>query len=185
VLARRAIAADSDDAVAVVLAGFVLVMVARDYGAGLKAVRRAVEKNPGSGFVNFIAGTAHLFGGDSDESLPLTQRAMALGPLDPSFFMYLMVAGWAHLFSGRPEQALELLERSAALYPDWDSTYWGLVPAYVQLGRFTEARAALAKFLSLAPGMTVSGLRKLLPIRNSESLQLTLAGLAKAGLPEC
>jgi hypothetical protein len=34
-----------------VLGGFVLVMVARDWGNGLGAVRRAVERNPGSGFV--------------------------------------------------------------------------------------------------------------------------------------
>jgi adenylate cyclase len=183
-LARRALAAGSDDAVAVVLAGFVLVMVARDYRTGLDAVRRALERNPGSGFVNFMAGTALLFAGDPQDSLALMERAMALGPLDPSFYMYLMVAGWAQLFSGRPAEALELAERSASLNPDWDSTYWGLIPAYVQLGRLPEARAALSKFLSLAPGMTVSGLRQLLPIRNQASLELVLDGLGKAGLPD-
>ena len=159
-------------------------MVARDYDTGLDAVRRALERNPGSGFVNFLAGTALVFGGDPEDALALVERAMALGPLDPSFYMYLMVAGWAHLFSGRPAQALELAERSAALYPDWDSTYWGLIPAYVQLDRLPEARAALAKFLSLAPGMTVSGLRQLLPLRSHASLEMVLDGLRKAGLPE-
>jgi len=183
-LARRALAAGSDDAVAVVLAGFVLIMVARDYRAGLDAVRRALERNPGSGFVNFMAGTALLFAGDPQDSLALMERAMALGPLDPSFYMYLMVAGWAQLFGGRPAEALDLAERSASLNPDWDSTYWGLIPAYVQLDRLPEARAALSKFLSLAPGMTVSGLRQLLPIRNPASLELVLDGLRKAGLPD-
>jgi adenylate cyclase len=183
-LARRALAAGSDDAVAVVLAGFVLVMVARDHRAGLDAVRRAVERNPGSGFVNFMAGTALLFAGDPLDSLALMERAMAFGPLDPSFYMYLMVAGWAQLFSGHPAEALELAERSASLNPDWDSTYWGLIPAYVQLDRLPEARAALCKFLSLAPGMTVSGLRQLLPISNQASLELVLDGLRKAGLPD-
>src|SRR5262245_56873620 len=64
-----------DDAVAVVIAGFVLmmagfvlVMVARDYRAGIDAVR-AVERNPGSGFVNFLAGTALVFGGDPADAL--------------------------------------------------------------------------------------------------------------------
>jgi adenylate cyclase len=183
-LARRALAAGGDDAVSVVLAGFVLVMVARDYRAGLDAVRRALERNPGSCFVNFMAGTALLFGGDSEQSLAVTKRAMALGPLDPSFYMYLMVAGWAELFSGRPAEALELVERSAALNPDWDSTYWGLIPAYVQLDRLAEARAALDRFLSLAPGMTVSALRQLLPIRSQASLEMVLDGLRAAGLPD-
>jgi adenylate cyclase len=183
-LARRALAAGSDDAVAVVLAGFVLVMVARDHRAGLDAVRRALERNPGSGFVNFMAGAALVFAGDPQDALSRIERAMALGPLDPSFYMYLMVAGWSHLFSGRPAEALELAERSASLNPDWDSIYWGLIPAYVQLDRLPEARAALIKYLSLAPGTTVSGLRQLLPIRNQASLEMVLDGLRKAGLPD-
>jgi adenylate cyclase len=183
-LARRALAAGGDDAVAVVLAGFVLVMVARDYRAGLDAVRRAVERNPGSGFVNFIAGTALVFGDYPKEALVLLQQAMALGPLDPSFFMYLMVAGWAELFSARPTQALDLAERSLGLNPDWDSTYWCMIPAYVQLDRLPEAQATLPKFLSLAPGMTVSGLRRLLPFRTQSSLEMVLEGFRKAGLAE-
>ena len=98
--------------------------------------------------------------------------------------MYLMAAGWAQLFSGRPAEALELAERSVSLNPDWDSTYWGLIPAYIQLDRLPEARAALSKLLSLAPGMTVSRLRQLLPIRNQVSLEMVLDGLRKAGLPD-
>jgi adenylate cyclase len=183
-LARRAIVAGSEDAMALVAAGFVLVMVARDYDTGLDAVRRALKLNPGSGFVAFLSGTALLFGGNPDDALVHGERAMALSPLDPGFFMFLSIAGIAHLFSGRPELALELARRSAALYPDWDSTYWLLVPAYVQLDRPTEARAALAKLMSLSPGLTVSGARERLPIRNRASLDMILDGLRKAGLPE-
>jgi Flp pilus assembly protein TadD len=147
-------------------------------------VRRALERNPGSGFVNFMAGATLVFAGDPQDALVRIERAMALGPLDPSFYMYLMVAGWSHLFSGHPAEALELAERSASLNPDWDSIYWGLIPAYVQLDRLPEARAALIKYLSLAPGTTVSGLRQLLPIRNQASLEMVLDGLRKAGLPD-
>jgi adenylate cyclase len=98
--------------------------------------------------------------------------------------MYLMVAGWAQLFSGHPAQAIELSERSLALYAEWDSTYWCLIPAYVQLDRLPAAQAILPKFLSLAPGMTVSGLRQLLPFRNPSSLDMILDGFRKAGLAE-
>jgi TolB-like protein/class 3 adenylate cyclase/Tfp pilus assembly protein PilF len=183
-LARRAIAADSDDATALVLAGFVLYMVGRDYTTGLDAVGRAVERNPGAGFVNFLAGTALVYGGEPERALLLLQRAMMLGPLDPSYYMYLMVAAWAELFSGRPNEALTLAERSVALYPDWDSTYWALIPAYVQLERLPDAQAALAKYQLLAPGMTISELRRLLPFRYPAPLDMTLDGLRKAGLPE-
>lgn len=181
-LARRALATGSDDAVAVGLAGFALVMAGRDYGAGLDAVRRAVGRNPGSGFVNFLAGTAMVFGDDTESGLEVLQRAMALGPQDPSFFMYLTVAAHGELFRGRPAQAAEFAERSAALNPDWDTTYWLLVAAYVQLERMSEARAALAKLLVLAPATTIAKLRHGLPMKNPASTEMILDGLRKAGL---
>lgn len=184
VLARRAAAAGSDDPLAVVLAGFVLVMAGRDYGAGLDGVRRAVERNPGSGQVNFLAGTALVCGGDPEAGLALAERAMTLGPLDPGYFMFLAVAGLAHLFSGRPAKALELAQRSAALNPGWDTAYWALIPACVQLDRLPEAQAALGKFLPLAPGMTVSALRDCLPLRDGGSRDMILDGFRTAGLPE-
>ena len=182
--ARRAAAAGKDDAVALAVAGFVLVLVAGDYGHGLGAVQRAVEKNPGSGLVNFMAGGAQAFGGDPEIAIPLLERAMALGPLDPMFFLCLNAASMAHLFSGRPAKALELAERAVALNPNFDSTYWCLAAAYAQLDRLDEARAAVSKLVQLAPGTTVSTWRRQLQAPNAASLEMILDGLRKGGLPE-
>jgi adenylate cyclase len=184
-LARRAVTSGSDDAVALVLGGVVLVMVARDYDSGLDAVRRALERNPGSGFVALMASTALYYGGDPQGSLVHVERAMKLSPLDPGFFMFLTIAGLVDLTNGRPDRALEMAKRSVALYPDWDLTYILLIVALVRLGRLAEARAALPKFISLAPGLTtVSMLRKQLPLRNSTSLDVILDSFREAGLPE-
>ncbi len=183
-LARRAVAAGSEDAMALVVGGFVLVMVARDYDTGLDAVRRALKLNPGSGFVALMASAALAFGSNAEDALMQAERAMALSPLDPGFFMFLSIAGFAHLFSGRPDQAMDLEKRSIALYPDWDTAYWALVAAYVQLDRLADARVALAKLRSLSHGLTVSGARQRLPIKNPASLDMILDGLRKAGLPE-
>ncbi len=154
-LARRAIVAGAEDAMALVAAGFTLVMVARDYDAGLDAVRRAVGLNPGSGFVAMLSTAALVFGGDPQAALTHVERAMALSPLDPVYHLYLTTAGIAHLFLGHLDQALELGKRSASLNPDWDVTYWLLVSAYVRLDLLAEARAALAKLLVVAPGLTI------------------------------
>jgi adenylate cyclase len=182
-LARRALAAGSDDALALATGGFTLVMVARDYDNGLDALRRALARNPGSGFIAFLASTALAMAGNPQESLVQAERAMALSPLDPAFFLYLTIAGMAQLFSGQPDRALELARRSASLYADWDSTYWVLVPAYVQLGRLAEAEAALARLRLLAPGLTVSSARQRFPIRDPASMAMILDGLRTAGLP--
>jgi adenylate cyclase len=160
------------------------VMVARDYDTGLDAVRRAYELNPGAGFVAMLSSAALVFGGDPEDALVHAERAMALSPLDPGFHMYLTIAGLAHLFSGRPERALELAKRSVALYPEWDTTYWLLVPSYVRLGHTAEARVALAKLISLTPGFMASSARQRLPIRNPAFLDMVLDAFKKAGLPD-
>jgi TolB-like protein len=183
-LARRAAAAGNDDAVALALAGFALVAVGRDYSTGLDAARRAVEQNPGSSFVNFMAGSAMVWSDDLENGLILLERAMALGPLDPSFFMNLVMVAAAELCRDRPERAIELAQRSAALNPNWDSACWVLAAAYARLDRLEEARAALANFLAQWPAATVTTLRRRLPFRSGPSFDMILDGLRKAGLPE-
>lgn len=183
-LAHRAASAGSDDALALVLAGIVLAHVPRERAAGVDAARRAVERNPGSGFINFAAGTAMLFGGDPARAMTLLERAMAMGPLDPSFYMYLALASWTHLFTGNHGKALELAQRSVVLNPNWESVYWVLIPAYVALDRLPEARAALPALLSLSPDTTVSKLRRLLPLSDPTHAEMILDSLRKAGLPE-
>ena len=59
-----------------------------------------------------------------------------------------------------------------------------MIPAYVQLDRLPEAEVALKKYRSLAPNMTISELRRLLPLRDPAALEMTLDGLRAAGLPE-
>jgi len=182
--ARQVAATGTDDAVALVLAGFALAMVTHDWDAGLHMSRRALERNPGSGFVNLIAAFVENFCGDPEQGLVLGERARALNPLDPAFFIYLLAGSFSHLFCGRPAQALAFAQRSVALYADWDSTYWTLITSYVQLGRLEEARQALLKLRALAPGLTVSALRRSLPYRNPASVNMIVDAMSTAGLPE-
>lgn len=182
-LARRALSADDGDAINIVLGGFTLVMLKQDYATGLEAVRRAVHVNPGSGFVNAMAGCALIFGDDPEAGLGHVERAMALAPLDPSFFSHLSVAGYAQLSCGRADLAAELAERSLALNSQWDSTYWVLIAAYTQLDRLSEAKTIATRLMTLLPKATVSKYGKSLPIRNAQSLEMVLNSLQQAGLP--
>ncbi len=182
--ARRALAAGSDDAKAVALGGFVLVMLRQDYVAGLDALHRSVEMNPGSGFVTAMAGSGLVFGDVIETGLQLMERAMALCPKDPSFFSFLTVAASGRLFTGNPEMAIELANRSVALNPGWDSTYWVLITAYTQLGRTEEAAAAARKLLVVYPEASAARYERVLPIRNPESLAMVIRSLRDAGIPD-
>jgi len=183
-LARAAIATGSDDANAIVTAGFVLVMLGRDYDAGLAAVRRALDLNRNSAIVSILSGWANNMGGDLDEALTSFQRAQRLSPSDPGAFFFVTGAAMAHLLSGRYAEAAEGAARSAATYADWDTTYWVLAPAYVHLDQIDKARAAVAKLLLLTPGATVSRFRTQLPFKDEGRLAIVLDGLRRAGLPE-
>jgi adenylate cyclase len=183
-LAHRAIAADRNDAHVMVTAGFVLLMVARDYERGVQAVDRAKELNPNIAFVTMLIGVSQTFAGDPEEALIHFDNAIRVSPGDPGAFFFYALAGLSHLFCGRPVEAHELARKAARMYSDWDSIYWALIPALVQLGRTDEARSNLPKFLELSPNATVTRLGELLPVRNPDYLNLILDGMAKAGLPE-
>lgn len=183
-LARRAIGADRDDAQVMAAAGFVLVMVARDYEQGLQATERALELNPNMAFVSMLVGWSHVYGGDPARAVTCFENAIRVSPADPGAFFFYTGAATGHLFCGRPAEACELAKKSARMYADWDTTYWVLIPALVQLGRMQEARFAVTKFLELSPTATISQLRELMSLRNTEYLNLTLDGMAAAGLPK-
>lgn len=183
-LARSAIATESDDAAAIAAAGFVLVMVGRDFDTGLAAVRRAVALNPNNVNVSLFAGWANNFGGDLDEALEHFERAQRLSPSDPGLFLFLTGQAMAHLLSGRYVQAAELALKSAAIYPSWDTSYWVLATANAELGRVDATREAVGRLLSLSPGVTIAQFARATPFADPGRLAILQDGLLKAGLPE-
>ena len=183
-LAQRALAADRDDVMVLVVAGFALVMLARDVTQGLEAVNRARELNPNIAFVNFLVGAALNICGEPEAGLQCIEAAIRVSPGDPGAFFFYTGAAMSHLMCGRPQQACDLASRSARMYADWDTTYRILAAALAQLDRMQEARAAVAKLRELSPQITLSRLRSNWPIRDTETLERILGGLRSAGLPE-
>lgn len=182
-LARAALATGSDDANAVGMAGFVLLMTGREYEAALSAIRRATNLNPNNVLVLAHAGFAYCMAGDLQEAILCFQRARRLSPVDPGAFFFLAGEAQALLLSGQYSECVEFARRSAATYDGWDSTYWYLAAACGHLGWTDEANKAIAKILSLSPGTTVSRIHNL-PIQDERRLAILLDGLRKAGLPE-
>lgn len=183
-LARRALAEDSDDANVIATAGFVLVMVGRDFDAGMAAVRRAAALNPNNALVSNFAGTANVVAGDLDEALTHLERAERLSPSDPAAFLFMTGQAIAHLFAGRYAKAAEIAAKSATINPDWDWTYLVLARAAAEMGELDIARHAVANILRLSPGLTISVLAKTVPFADPSRRAKWLDGLRKAGLPD-
>ncbi len=183
-LARSVLAADTDDANAVAIAGFVVVMVGRDFDVGLAALRRSVGLNPNNTFILMNSGWANAFAGDLGEALAQLNRARMLNPNDPAAFFVVTGLAMVSLLSGRYAEAAELAAKSAALYGDWDATYCVLCIALAHAGRIDEARAAAARLVALLPGATISSWASKLPLRDPEHVALVKEGLRIAELPE-
>lgn len=182
--ARRALDFGADDAKAVVLGGFTLVMLRQDYGVGMDALRRAVEINPGSGFVTYMAGCGLVFGDETEAGIRLIERGIALGPKDPNMFAMLTVAAAGRLFSGEPETALALVNRAMSHHATLDSVHWVRTAALCNLGRTEEARAAARKLLDVYPQASASHYERVLPIRNRQSLAMVIDALRETGVPD-
>jgi adenylate cyclase len=183
-LARRAIAADRDDADATSLAGFILAILDRDYTSSLEAVQHALEINPNSATVCWTAGWVHVFGGEPEVALPLAERLQRLSPNYMQVHFVFNTLAIANLILGRFQEAVEFAARSARHYPDLDVTYWILIPAYSHTGRIEEAEKTVGKLLELQPEACISGFRQQLPFKNPEHLQILLEGFEMAGLPQ-
>ncbi len=183
-LAREALAANMDDANPVALAGFVLMMIGRDYDAGLAALHRAVDLNRNNAFVAMLAGWANAFAGDPSEAMSLLLRARALSPWDPASFYIVSGLAMANLLAGHYAEAADRATQSLALNGEWDATFYVLAIAHSYLGRIDDARADAAKLVALVPDASISHWRKMLPIRDPARLAFLENGLRIAGLPE-
>ena len=183
-LARRALANAQGDAAVLALCGNVLVNIGQDYDRGMQIVANAVETNPNNQTVLIWAGIAKIHYGNLEESLAHSRRAILMSPGDPTAHLPMSAIAHAYMALGNYEEALKAAERSLAVNPDYDATYWMLIAANAQLGRMDEAQRWLAKFRTLAPGVTINSIRAGQPAKDPSRMAAILEGLRLAGLDE-
>jgi adenylate cyclase len=179
--ARKALAAGSDDANIVAIAGFVVATIGRDPQSGLATLRRASAINPHSALVCNFVGTANLFAGDLEEAQSRLEMAKRLSPADPTGFLLTTALGCSHLLSGEPETALTLCAQSAAMNPNWDFTWWIQAAAAGERSDDAKAREALANLSRLRPEAPIA-FPAFRVFTDPARRDLILRGLTKTGL---
>ena len=95
--------------------------------------------------------------------------------------MWLSTLSLAYYQSRDYERAREVADTATQRGPHYPLAQRAHASALAQLGRLKEARAALAKFLKLAPGYTYEGGKASFPFRDSEDLDHSFEGIRKAG----
>ena len=164
--------------------GNALIQVSREYELGLATVRRAVEANPNNVEVMILAGIGNCQCGSLDDAVTYFHRALRLSPADPYAFITLTGIAHVQMILGKYAEALAFAERSLAVNASFNPTYWMLIAANAQLGRADEARRWLARFRSLAPGITIARIKAGQPAYDPARAAAILEGLRLAGLDE-
>ncbi len=152
--AERALAADSDDAVVLAIAGSELRCFDSESERGCALVERAFELNPNSNLVSNLAGFARASRGDWEAAIQCHQRALLLCPGAPERFWSLTGIAQACLSARRPDEALEWARKSLDAYDGLDWTYSVAAAAYGMTGDWENARLALKAALALHPTWT-------------------------------
>jgi tetratricopeptide (TPR) repeat protein len=173
------------------LAHFIKALIALGNGepdASLAELNAAVAAN--RNFADALAEKGHylIVHGRSAEGIDLTEQALRLDPSDPArgLWQYYLCDAYAHLAEW--ERVVEACQKSAAMSPAVGWPYFGLVAAYGWLGRFDEARDAIAELKQRWPFASVQFYNRIPGVisepKFTSELQRILEGLRKAGLRE-
>ena len=125
--------------------------------------------------------------GRPEETFQLVEKAIRLSPRDSNLGEWYIHIGVARFMMDQLEEAIIWLRRATEANPEIALSSLILASACSLAGRREEARAALSRYLTLYPGITVSKLRRMRYSNHPAYLawlEHYYEGLRKAGLPE-
>jgi adenylate cyclase len=175
--AKRAMAIEPDDPLALIAYGYTLSMSGRRDRA-VEVLRRAVELNPSSALANWALGATMRMAGHHDEAIGWVEKAIRLSLHDELMHEFLFTIASAHFLAGRYEQTVEYARRSLDVRADRPGNYRLLAAACGLLVRTEEATRALGHLRRLAPDFHPDHLRVFLP---EAAVQRYVEGLKAAG----
>ena len=152
---NRALDADPDCTLALVMDGLVKTNLTRRHDEAVESYDRALDLCPNDPLGWLLRGTLHAFRGNGAEAVAFTDRALSLTPLDPHRFYYTSLAATANLAAGNYERVLELGQESLRLNRTHTSTIRAIGVAHARMGHETEARAMGDLLRKLEPDLTV------------------------------
>jgi TolB-like protein/class 3 adenylate cyclase len=183
-LARQALEAERDDADTIWQAAYTLFFLAGEAAMAAAALDRALALNPNAAHAWMARGYIHAQRNQPEAAIEAIERARRLSPFDPFTFSCAANTAIAHLAARRFEQAIEWADRALHDQPRLVGARRVKIAANAHLGRLDEARAELSRVLATDAKLTIAGFREYAHFMAPEVLELYVAGLRKAGMPE-
>ena len=181
-LIDRALQEDSSDAMVLVQAGALHLILANDERRAFALLGAAEALNPNSLLIANIAAYCFWYAGHIESSIKRHLRALHLAPSVPEAVWSMNGLAQSYLSAGRPDEALHwglrVLERTESL----DSAHCVVAAAYVHLGQQARAEDRIRRALALWPDLSV---KRLIAFKRAPKAQFRLLedGLLRSGLP--
>jgi adenylate cyclase len=110
--ANAALKGSTDDAAALAIAGFVITLLSKDHGAGLKAIDRGLSINPSCATALYLAAIANAVSGRGAQAREHAKRALRLSPFDLLVYLAHFAQGLASIQEERYEEAANHLDQA-------------------------------------------------------------------------
>ena len=161
-------------------------MMLGEHDAAIEEQETAMALNPNAALAHYGRAFVLTLIGRAEEALDGYDEALRLSPRDPLAFAMMTMRSFALIMLHRYDEAVEWARRSqrqpSVGHVSW--LYAHEASALAHLGHVDEARAALARALTIHPTFSVSFIDTVLPIRSPADRDHYIDGLRKAGLPE-
>jgi adenylate cyclase len=154
----------------------------RQFKKAVAESERAVELNPNGADAYVLLAGAVGCSGRWEESLEYAKRSMRLDPL-PSLINF-WILGRAHFMTGQYDKAIETFKKALQINPNYMLAHVFLAACYSSMDRQAEAATAAKEVLRINPRFSIESYAKRLPFKNKADIELNVAALRKAGLPE-
>jgi adenylate cyclase len=183
-LGREALQDGADDPSVLWMVGFAMWQLRVDLEGALELYDRSLALNANCPQALTLRGWALASAGRLDEAIPSLLQALRLSPFDPEAFFTMSAIGCAYMLARRFDEAIKWTSRALREHPTFAPALRFHAVCLVELGRMGEARDTVAHLLQLEPGLTISTLRRRVPVFDAKLMNAFLGGLRKAGLPE-
>jgi TolB-like protein/class 3 adenylate cyclase len=153
--ARTALASGMDDAAALSIAAWVVIVLTKERELAMAAIERALSLNPSCATAHYFAALINSFANDPAATALHANCALRLSPFDPSAFEAHLALGMVAVGQGEFEAAVSCFAKGAQINPRHSlfPLMQGITLALA--GRTNESAALIRRGLELEPGFRI------------------------------
>jgi adenylate cyclase len=155
----------------------------REPDQAVLTLRHGLEINPNCALLHATVGNYLALMGQADESIAATELSMRINPRDPSIFFRYQALADACFVKRDYERMVAWAAKGVGLKPSYFGCHLRLIVGLALLGRLTEARAAVKRYLRDVPDEIRSRVHSFGFVRDDDR-ELFRDGVKIAGLLE-